>query len=151
MIPLQPGDILVCRCGERSRPLWHTGVWHKEGWPLLATWAGRTVLVQDRGNPWCGLCPTCADAGRESPDVGTPTIERAVQPYNTPCVDLLDVHGRVLVDAHQTALPADAYTRSSGAGEGPFRVEPGDRSGSSSSVQKAPLERPRQAQLGLGL
>lgn len=52
-----------------------------------------------------------------------------------------EIHG-----APEAPVASPSAPPASDVGEGPFRVEPGDRSGSSSSVQKAPLERPTSAE-----
>jgi hypothetical protein len=121
---VKPGDVITCiTCGAKARARWTSRerAW-QEGWALLLTWTH-------------GPHPR-HEAATEVP-------ERCLW-----CHERCEALGKDAAPLYRPAPGAELEDEPGSVGEGPFRVEPGDRSGSSSSVQKAPLER-SAGQLGL--
>jgi hypothetical protein len=150
---VKPGDVVTCECGA-SATAYTTGDparW-REGDALMVSWGGYSHEAVLAAPDRCAFCLARAPRGRPAPTRRVAIMdELAVAGCRT---DGFEWNTDALVeDAFQRWIAAGRPTLALvSVGEGPFRVEPGDRSGSSSSVQKAPLERsPAKPQQQLSL
>lgn len=142
MNELRPGDVVLCSCcGAQALAVFTGGAdrW-REGQSSTLLWDHGPGPRYELAHVRPDLCIWCKE--RQAALPGSAPLFR---PAGQRSVAELDV---AFWAAWSGGPNPHAAPSAAGVGEGPFRVEPGDRGGSSSSVQKAPLERPAPVPAG---